>query len=325
MTRDLDFLSFGEALVDFFPPEPGVSLVDCDVFHRHLGGAPANVAVGLARLGVRTGLMTLLGADEFGEFVLRRLALEGVDVTAVGRHAHAKTGVTFVTVALDGARRFLFFRHPSADQMITVDEVDPTLIARARVLHVGSSTLSRDPARAATWRALAAARAAGCLVSTDPNWRPHLWDEPETARPILDRLLAHAHVVKVSEDELEPLTGSSDVERGAQRIRALGAELVVVTLGAGGCYFDAPAGCEQLPSEVVPVVDTTGAGDGFVAGLWSVLLARDGSLGADSAIPRVGTDLARIRRACAFGNHVGAQVVTQLGATTALPRRAAGT
>jgi fructokinase len=309
--RPLDVLSFGEALVDFFPSETGVPLSECDVFFRHLGGAPANVAVGLARLGVRTGLMTLVGPDEFGEFVRQKLVKEGVDVEAVGRHGRAKTGVTFVSVAKDGARRFLFFRHPSADQMIGPENVDERLVARARVLHVGSSTLSREPARAATWKAIEAARAAGCLISTDPNWRPHLWDEPESARPVLERLLKLADMVKVSEDELEPLVGVEEVEAGARRIRALGPTLVVVTLGARGCYFDAPAGSGYVPGEVVPVVDTTGAGDGFVAGLWAVLL--DGQ-GWDAL------NVELLGRACRFANHVGAQVVTALGATSALPR-----
>jgi fructokinase len=302
----LDFLSFGEALVDFFPPKPGVPLVECDVFHRHLGGAPANVAVGLGRLGVRVGMMTLVGPDEFGDFVQKRLQEEGVAVEGIGRHPRAKTGVTFVSVAADGGRKFLFFRHPSADQMIGPDDVDLELVKATRVLHVGSSTLSREPARSATWKALEAARAAGRLISTDPNWRPHLWDEP--AGELLQRLLSLADVVKVSDDELPALVGTDDVEVGARKIRTLGPRLVVVTLAARGCYFDAEAGTGALPGEQVNVVDTTGAGDGFVAGLWSVLLEEPG------------WTREVLERACRVGNHLGALVVTALGATTALPR-----
>jgi fructokinase len=247
--------------------------------------------------------MTLVGPDEFGQFVQQRLSAEGVDVTGVGRHPRAKTGVTFVSVAADGARKFLFFRHPSADQMISPDDVDAGIIREARVFHVGSSTLSREPARAATWKALELARAAGCVISSDPNWRPHLWEEQAEARPILERLLSLCDVVKVSDDELEPLTGTDDVEAGARKIRSLGPEVVIVTLGARGCFYASPAGSGHVPGEEVAVVDTTGAGDGFVAGLWAMLLD--------------GADLAH---ACRFANHVGAQVVTALGATTPLPR-----
>src|SRR5262249_55497754 len=153
---------------------------------------------GLARLGVECGLMTLVGPDEFGDFVRARLAAEGVNVEGVGRHKRAKTGVTFVSVAEDGARKFLFFRHPSADQMI--EEFDEKLVAQTRVLHVGSSTLSREPCRTATFRAIEIAKKNGALISTDPNWRPHLWDDPGEAPPILERLLSLADVIKVSDD-----------------------------------------------------------------------------------------------------------------------------
>src|SRR5262245_56981448 len=196
--RDLDVLCFGEALVDFFPSRTGVPLAECDVFHRHLGGAPANVAVGLARLGARVGLMTLVGPDAFGLFVRDRLGAEGIDVDGVGVHRTAKTGVTFVSVGARGERSFLFFRHPSADQMIAAHDVDEAIVARTRVLHVGSSTLAREPSRAATLRAIELAKRHGCLVSTDPNWRPHLWENPAEAGALLKQLVNQCDIVKVS-------------------------------------------------------------------------------------------------------------------------------
>lgn len=316
----LDVLSFGEALVDFFPERPGVALAACDVFHRQLGGAPANVAVGLARLGARVGLMTLVGPDAFGTFVRDRLAAEGVDVAGVGVHRTAKTGVTFVAVGAHGERSFLFFRHPSADQMIAEHDVDERLVERARVLHVGSSTLAREPSRAATWRAIAAARRAGALVSTDPNWRPHLWENPAEAAPLLQALVAQCDLVKISDDELAPLTGVTDPEEGARKLRALGPALVVVTLGARGCYVEHAAGCDWLPGERVDVVDTTGAGDGFMAGVLAALAP----LFAAGARPAELTR-AQLRAACAQGNKIGAAVVTKLGATSGLPARARST
>jgi fructokinase len=314
--RDLDVLSFGEALVDFFPERPGVALADCDVFHRQLGGAPANVAVGLARLGARVGLMTLVGPDAFGTFVRDRLAAEGIDVSGVGVHRTAKTGVTFVAVGAHGERSFLFFRHPSADQMIAAHDVDEAILARARILHVGSSTLAREPSRGATLKALAAAKRAGCLVSTDPNWRAHLWENPAEAAPMLQSLVAQCDIVKISDDELAPLTGVTDPEAGAKKLRALGPPLVVVTLGARGCYVEHAAGCDWLPGERVEVVDTTGAGDGFVAGMLATLAP----LFAAGKRP-VDLTLDEIRAACRNGNKIGASVVTRLGATSGLPAR----
>jgi fructokinase len=313
---DLDVLSFGEALVDFFPERPGIALAECDVFHRQLGGAPANVAIGLARLGARVGLMTLVGPDAFGTFVRDQLAAEGVDIAGVGVHRTAKTGVTFVSVGAHGERSFLFFRHPSADQMIADHDVDERLVARARIVHVGSSTMAREPSRAATLKAIAAAKRAGCLVSTDPNWRAHLWENPAEAAPMLQSLVAQCDIVKISDDELAPLTGVTDPEEGARKLRALGAALVVVTLGARGCYVEHATGHDWLPGERVEVVDTTGAGDGFVAGLLATLapLVRDGKRPADLTLDDV-------RRACRNGNKIGAAVVTKLGATSGLPAR----
>lgn len=317
-TRDLDVLCFGEALVDFFPEETGVPLEECDVFHRQLGGAPANVAVGLARLGARAGLMTLVGNDAFGRFVRDRLAHEGVDVAGVGIHRTARTGVTFVSVGAHGERSFLFFRHPSADQTIAAHDVDEAILKRTRVLHVGSSTLAREPSRAATLQAIALAKRHGCLISTDPNWRPHLWENPAEAGPMLRAMVAQCDVVKISDDELGPLTGVSDPEAGAAQLRALGCPLVVVTLGARGCYVESAAGRDWLSGERVEVVDTTGAGDGFVAGLLATLAPAFASGRGPKELTRE-----EIVRACRCGNQIGAAVVTRLGATTGLPARGA--
>jgi fructokinase len=313
----LDVLSFGEALIDFFPERPGLALAECDTFHRHLGGAPCNVAVVLARQGVEVGLMTLVGPDDFGAYVRAQLSREGIDIRGVGVHRTAKTGVTFVSVATDGARSFLFFRHPSADQMISADDVDAQLVAEARIVHVGSSTLSREPARAATWKAVDAAKRAGRLVSTDPNWRAHLWEDPRQAPPMLRELLSKCDIVKISDDELKPLVGTDDPDQAARELRALGVRLVVITLGARGCRFFHAAGSGHVPGERVEVVDSTGAGDAFTAGLLAELTAH---LANGRSLDELGPD--QLRQACARGNQLGALAVTRLGATAGLPRRA---
>lgn len=313
----LDVLAFGEVIVDFFPEAQGIPLRDAERFDRHLGGAPANVAVGLARLGVRAGLMTLVGADVFGDFLIARLEHEGVDTAGVGTHSTARTGITFVAVGPHGERSFLFYRHPSADQLITDSEVDPAVIARARVFHFGSSTLAREPARAATFKALAAARAAGCIISCDPNLRPHLWTDPALAGPLLRETLVGTDIVKLSDDELEPVTGTTDVEAGARALRSLGVGLAIITLGERGCYYDgAAAGVGWVRSPPIEVVDTTGAGDGFVAGLLTSLLP---FLGAESRPATLSRSC--VNQACTLGNRVAARVISRFGATAALPRR----
>lgn len=318
VAKDLDVLSFGEVIVDFFPERPGTALRDADRFTRHLGGAPANVAVGLARLGARAGLMTLVGADEFGAFCRTALEREGVDIAGVGTHPTARTGITFVSVGPRGERSFTFYRHPSADLLVDPRDVAPPMIARAHVLHYGSSTLSREPARAATRKAIAAARAAGCVVSSDPNLRLHLWVDTAEAVRETREALASTDLVKISDEELELLAGTRDVEAGARALGGLGVGLVVVTMGERGCYFDGK-GCGRghVPAVPVEVVDTTGAGDGFVAGLLAELAP------AFAAGARAETlDRRQVEAACAFANRVAARVTTRLGATAALPRRA---
>jgi fructokinase len=316
--RELDILSFGEVIVDFFPERQGIALRDAERFVRHLGGAPSNVVVGVSRLGGRAGLMTLVGADEFGAYLLGALEKERVDVRGVGTHRTARTGITFVAVGPRGERSFTFYRHPSADQLIAEHDVDPACIARARVIHHGSSTLSREPARSATRKAIAIAREAGCIVSCDPNLRMHIWTDPSEAAALVRETLSHTDLVKISDEELAAVVGESDVERGARAIRALGPGLVVVTLGERGCYFDGAA-CGTGWARGLPVtaIDTTGAGDGFVAGLLAELQ------GAFAAGARPATvDRPTVEAACAFANRVAARVVTRFGATAALPTRA---
>ncbi len=319
MTADdrLDVLSIGEAIVDFFADGPGISLADAERFHRHLGGAPSNMAVGVARLGRRAGLMTLVGDDGFGEYLKQGLRREGVDISAIGVHRTARTGITFITVGNAGERRFHFYRHPSADMLITNSDIDERVIRRSNVVHFGSSLLAREPSRGALLHALASARAAGCLLTSDPNFRPHLWENPREAPELVLSALRGAAVVKISDDELSPLLGTADVGQGARMLGDLGVGLVVVTLGARGCFYQAACGTGALPGERVTVVDTTGAGDAFIAALLA-------ELSPAIAAGRVPGQLAReeLERALRFANRVAARVVTRFGATAALPTRA---
>jgi fructokinase len=311
----LDVVCFGEALVDFFPDRPGVPLAEVETFHRHLGGAPANVAVGLARLGLTSGLVTLVGADEFGRFVRSQLSADRVDVLGVGMHRTARTGVTFVAVGPSGERSFTFYRNPSADMMIEAVDIGGGVARRGRVFHFGSSTLAREPARSATLSALADAREAGSLVSCDPNWRPHLWSEPAEAPALIRQTLAECDVVKLSDDEIVPLFGASSPERAAAELRELGVTLAIISLGARGCYFQSPSGSGYAPGEKVQAVDTTGAGDGFMAGLWAGLLPTL----AERSLAHL--DTPTLTKTLALANRVGAFACTRFGASTALPYR----
>ena len=318
-----DVVVFGEALVDMFPEQPGLPLEEVDRFVRHLGGAPCNLAVDLGRQGVRAALYTLVGNDPFGRFVQRQLASEGVVVDSVGVHKTARTGVTFVSVSSTGGRSFLFYRHPSADMLISPAELDPVRLSRGRLFHFGSSTLSREPARAATLKALelATKQRASKLVSCDVNLRPHLWPEFREAPPLLRQLFARCDLVKLTREELLPLCGTESLEAAAAMVRKLGPAVVVITLGDSGSYLDCPAGQAYFAAEQAAVVDKTGAGDAYTAGLLSGILGQLGGPGADDLRERLrALTMEQMKRACLRGNHLGARACTALGATAAVPR-----
>jgi fructokinase len=306
-----DVICLGELLIDFVPTVTGTSLIDAPAFKKAPGGAPANVAVGLARLGVASAFMGKVGDDPFGRFLAQTLADAGVDIGPLRFTDAARTALAFVSLRADGEREFMFYRHPSADMLFAPDEVDGAALGAARALHYGSISLIGEPARSATLHAIGLARDAGCLISCDPNLRIALWPERTAARDGLRLAIAQAQIVKISDEELRFLTGSDDPAAVRQRLWHDRLELMVVTLGSAGCVYFTPR-CEGVVVGFgVEAVDATGAGDGFVAGLLQGLIA-------DRAI--VG-DEARLRELCRFANAVGAITTTERGAIPALPTR----
>lgn len=307
-------LCLGEALVDFVADVSGVTLQECPGFRKAPGGAPANVAVGLARLGVHAAFLGKMGEDPFGHFLESTLASAGVDTRYVRWDHEARTGLAFVSLQANGERDFVFYRNPSADMRYRPDEIPDEALAGARIFHFGSITLIQDPSRAATLDALSRSRAVGALISYDPNLRPALWPDLEMARAEILRTLPLADVVKVSEEEAEFLFGTAPAAEQAARLRALGPRLAAVTCGERGSLLATANGSVEVPGYRVDAVDTTGAGDGFTAGLLATLLDTPQLLHGDGDM---------LRRAARFGNAVGALTCTRKGAIPALPEREA--
>jgi len=302
-------LAFGEALIDLLqdPREPGL-------YRRHAGGAPANVAVGVARLGGQAALMGMLGCDAFGEFLADELRRYGVDGRWLQRTREAPTALAVVSLDARGERSFGFYRPPAADLLMTADLVDPAAFADAPCLHLCSNSLTHEPARGATLRALELAHRHGCLVSIDVNWRPGLWPAGVDARAVLLPLLREAHVLKFSAEEWEWLDGGGD---GLARHCFGGrAELLVVTDGPNPVRTMSRhgAGTHAVPS--CAAVDTTAAGDAFVAGLLHRLCAHD--VGPDQ-LARALADPAWLGAQVAFAARCGARACMAYGAFAALP------
>ncbi len=308
----LDIIACGELLIDFVSTESGITLAEAPGFKKAAGGAPANVAVGVARLGYRAGFLGQVGDDDFGHFLAHTLTESGVDAKGLRFSAEARTALAFVSLRADGERNFMFFRHPSADMLWRPEDVDATYAAGTRIFHYGSISLIGEPSRSATLAALGHARAGGALISYDPNLRLALWPSAEDARQGMLAGWRYADLAKVSEEELAFLSGENELERGARALWHDRLKLLVITHGPAGCtYFTANSG-GKLPGFAVEAVDTTGAGDGFVAGLLAGLLDYD--LRWDKPI---------LEQALCLGNAVGALTTTQRGAIPALPTRAA--
>jgi fructokinase len=302
----------GDLLIDFVPTVTGTGLVDAPAFQKAPGGAAANVAVGLARLGVPSAFVGMVGDDPFGRFLADTLAGAGVDVAPLRFTAAARTALAFVSLRADGEREFMFYRHPSADMMFTPDAVDTAAIDAARLLHFDSISLASENPRASSLFAADRALAGGRTVSYDVNLRLPLWPDAQAARAGIMAGLAKAQLVKLSDDELEFLTGSRD-PAGVRSLWHDRLRLVTLSRGGAGSTWFTATGQNDVPTFKVAAVDTTGAGDGFMAGLIAGILAE----------PEAAADPSRLDRLCRFANAVGALTTLERGAIPALPTRAA--
>jgi len=320
-----DVICLGELLVDFVSESVDAPLEHVVRFRRAPGGAPANVASGVVKLGGSAAFVGKVGDDPFGVLLRYTLDQVGVDTSHLLTTVEARTTLVFVAVRRDGLKDMCFYRHPGADMLLKAEEIDAAWIADARAFHFGSISLMEDGPRAATVKAGQVAHRHGRLVTFDPNYRAKLWkSEAEARRVILDGMPL-ADVVKVADEEFELVAGTGDFAAGAREILARGPRLVVVTRGAGGCSFFAAAddrgdriACTgDVPAFGVKAIETTGAGDAFMASLLVDLLAevREGRR-------LVELDEAALRRICVRANAVGALTCTRLGAIPGLPTRA---
>jgi sugar/nucleoside kinase (ribokinase family) len=182
-------LTLGEALIDFVPVQTGLKLMDVTGFNKAPGGAPANVSVGLCRLGVQSGFIGKLGDDAFGYYLYKVLSENGVGLEGVSYTGAAKTSLAFITLTESGERDFLFYRDPGADMLLEEKDINPALIRKAEVLHFGALSLIGESSCSATKKAIELARLYGLKISFDPNLRLALWASPGSAGEAIDGVL----------------------------------------------------------------------------------------------------------------------------------------
>ena len=306
-SKRFDVVAFGELVIDLIPA--GFD-GDEPVYAARPGGAPGNVAAGIARLGLRAAMLSKVGREPFGDLAVRALAATGVDTGAVRRAGVETTALAVVALDEKGDRDFALYRANCADASYAPDEVDADVIRTSRLLHVGSLSLAMPVSTAAQRRAVAVAREAGLLVSADPNLRPAVWSDKTVMIAAGREAVASADIVKLSREELVMLSGTGDTAAGVRRLWHPDLKVMAVTDGARGAVIHTADWSVAVDSFAVEVVDTVGCGDAFMASLLAGLLSAD-LAGLDRTVTAgIG------RRGCA----AGAVIATRAGAMTRMPR-----
>lgn len=320
----IEVLSFGEALVDFVPEQTGVKLRHVARFTKCQGGAPANLALGIAKLGGRSALMCKVGMDEFGHFLRSSLQDAGVDVSGLVQGAGARTGITFVEIDERGERSFLFYRHPSADMTIEAHEVDLAVVARSRIVHSGTNLMTWPSSRLANLKVLEEARRLRRLVSLDANIRLHQWPDPAKALEEVLYLLTLSDLFKANDEELDLICGTTDGRKAFDEVLApRGVSALLQTHGEHGSTVFTARLTHHEPAPPVHAVDTTGAGDAFLAGLLRGLSLQLQAWPTEALVEGLRSlqphDWSAALR---LGNLTGSAVCACFGATTGMPSRA---
>ena len=266
-----DITTFGEILIDF--TWQGVNEDGQTLFAQNPGGAPANVAVAVAKLGGHTAFIGKAGKDMHGEFLKSVLEKENVETEGMLLDEKYFTTLAFVNIDENGERTFSFARKPGADTQLRKDELDRELLQHCKIFHFGSLSLTEEPSRSATLEALKEAKRHGALISYDPNYRARLWENEKTAVASMQSVIPVVDVMKVSEEELLLLTEEPDYEKAALKILKQGPRIVAVTLGEKGAMIATQQHCETVKATPVEkIIDTTGAGDCFWGGFLSKYL-----------------------------------------------------
>lgn len=305
----IDVTALGEILIDFTPC--GKSEAGQRLFEQNPGGAPANVLACLNKCGKRTAFIGKVGNDMHGQFLVEVLNDSGICTDGVVVDNSVFTTLAFVALSDTGERSFSFARKPGADTCLIQEELKEEIIRDSKVFHIGSLSLTAEPAKGTTFKALAIAKEAGCIISYDPNYRAPLWDSKEAAIEGMRSVISYVDVMKISDEETALLTDIVEPEGAAKKLVDMGVSVVAVTLGADGALVCTKAGSLIVPGFKADMVDTTGAGDSFWGGFLKCLL--------DSGKRLEEVSLEEAAEFAKYGNAVASLCVGKRGAIPAMP------
>lgn len=306
--------SIGEVLIDFIPLQKGVALKDVGSFERTPGGAPANVAATVAKLGGISYIISKVGNDAFGAFLEEQLTIVGVKTDKLLKTKEANTGLAFVSLREDGERDFSFYRNPSADLLFSEHDIEEEWFDEGDILHFCSVDLIESPMKYAHNKAIQQAQEKGCLISFDPNVRLPLWDSPETCRETILAFLPEADLVKIADEELTFVTGIEEESQAISSLFTGRVKAVICTKGSKGSVLYVGDFSYEADGFSVQVQDTTGAGDAFIGAVLHLLLKNDvGPSQLEAYCKKHYEELLLFANAC------GALTTTGKGAIQSLP------
>lgn len=307
-------IAIGEALIDFIPHEKGRELKNVDNFLRVPGGAPLNVVAAVCKLGGKGKMLTKLGEDAFGDIIIDTIKPLGVDVSSILRTREANTALAFVSLKEDGERDFSFYRNPSADMLLKAEEIKEEDFNSGDILHFCSVSLIDAPIKNAHKKAIEYAKKNNCIISFDPNIRLPLWETPKKCRDAILEFIPMANIIKVSDEELEFITGIKDEREALKSLFVGSVEVIIYTKGVNGAELITKDNISFAPSYKVKVEDTTGAGDSFIGAILYKISSKNLSLNN-----LVNLSEENKKEILVFANATAAVTVSKKGAIGALP------
>ena len=309
--RKYDVTALGELLIDF--TSNGISEQGNPLFEANPGGAPCNVLAMLQKLGKKTAFIGKVGNDIFGKMLCEKVQATGIDISGLVTDEKVNTTLAFVQTLEDGDREFSFYRNPGADMMLTASEIDEDKIRNSHIFHFGTLSMTAEGVEEATKKAIGIAKDSGCILSFDPNLRPPLWSSEEKAKEKIAYGLSVCDILKISDNEIEFMTGTTDIDAGIAQIREqYSIPLVFATLGKDGSKAYYKDICVYVEGFANPnTIETTGAGDTFCANALNYVLEH----GMDDLTEE------NLKELLTFANAAASLITTKKGALCVMPTK----